>query len=637
MTLVGLQNVALSYGGPPLIANVSFAIGEGERVFLLGRNGAGKSSLLRAITGEMEPSVGIVTRRNGLRITELSQRLPDDLDDSAIGVSEVVASGFPGFGARLAEYHHRLHTLSASPTMFELNEIDRLHGEIEREGGFSKEPQIERALDAVGVERDAEWDSLSVGRKRRVLLARAIVSRPDLLILDEPTNHLDVATIEWLEEFLREYEGSILVVTHDRAFLRRLATRVLLVDRGEVRDYPGDYASYLRRREEDDDARKNSERVADRALDREEAWAKQGVKAQRCRAEARLSALAKMRDERRARRAAVGRVKTDIANGVRSGDLVIDVKDLCYSWSPQTAPLFRDFTTDIRRGDKIGVMGPNGSGKTTLLRVLLGELAPTTGTLRHGAQLQIAYFDQLHAELDETKSVARNVSPDDFVVVGSGKRHIVSFLSDFLFKKEQIHRSVKDLSGGERNRLLLARLFTRPSNVLVLDEPTNDLDAETVDVLEELLIEYTGTVLLVSHDREFLNRVVTSTFVLEGDGVVGEYVGGYDDWVAQKKRQLVERAAASAETVKKAKDAKNAAVGKGARKRTYAENLEVAQLPARIESLEIEKTKLLATMSDPTFYSKPPAEVARATRRLDEVSTEIETIYARWLELESLA
>ncbi len=639
MTLISLQDLTIGYGGPPLLSNVNVSIEENERVGLLGRNGTGKSTLLKVILGEFEPQAGIVTRKTGLSVAQLAQRLPEEtaFANAHIAARDVVAAGFPGWGKNLADYHILLHSLEAHATPAQLKEVDRLHALIERAGGFTKEPEIERALDAVGVDPDADWDALSVGRKRRVLLARAIAPAPDLLVLDEPTNHLDIDAIEWLEGFLRDYDGSLLVVTHDRAFLRKLATRVLLVDRGRVKSYACGYDTFLVRREADAEAEANAELLRDKLLAKEEEWNKQGVRAQRCKAEARVSALLKMREERRERKAVIGRVKAEVNEASRSGDLVIDVKGLSFGYR-EGGPIVSDLTTQVRRGDKIGLIGKNGAGKTTLLKLLLGELEPTAGTVRHGTKLEVAYFDQLHTNLDESKSVARNVAADDFVYIGGRRKHIVAFLSDFLFRKDQIHRSVRDLSGGERNRLLLARLFTRASNVLVLDEPTNDLDAETVDVLEELLVDYTGTVLLVSHDREFLNRVVTSTMVLDGQGGVSEFVGGYDDWLRQRGRD--ESLALPSNGVSKgskggAAVAPKIAVEKG-RKRTYGESIEAKALPGKIEQLEGERAKLLATLSDPSFYGKPPAEVSRATDRLAAVGNELELAYARWEELESL-
>jgi ABC transport system ATP-binding/permease protein len=624
VSLIDCREVAFGYGGRPLVENASFAIEENSRVALVGRNGAGKSSLLDVIRGVLPPLRGGVTRKTGLRITMLEQRVP--LADRGTARA-VVATGLPQWGEQLAEYHRLAHALTESSTPAELAEFDRLQRMIEANGGFQREPEIERALERVGVDPEEDWSTLSIGRRRRVLLARAIVSAPDLLILDEPTNHLDIAAIEWLEEFILKWRGSVIFVSHDRAFARRIATHVLLVDRGRVVPYDCSYDAFVVRREADDEALATAEKLADKVLAKEEAWAKQGVKARRTRADARLRELGRMRDERRMRRSVVGKVKIGTQDAVRSGDLVVDLKDVGFSYD--VAPIVRDFTTQIQRGDKIGLIGPNGAGKTTLLRLILGELTPTHGVIRHGSKLEIAYFDQAHAKLDETRTVGENVTPGDFVIVGGQRRHIVGFLGDFLFRPDQIRGSVKDLSGGERNRLLLARLFTRPTNVLVLDEPTNDLDAETVDVLEDLLIEYAGTVLVVSHDREFLNRVVTSTMVFEGDGRVAEYVGGYDDWLRQRSIDPTAAAAASSP-----RGGRNVAAAPARKKLTYSENLELAALPAKIESLEIEQAALHAALADPALYTRDGQEFATRSTRLELVAAELTTAYRRWEELE---
>ncbi len=598
MNLVNLRDVAFGHGGPPLFTGVDLVIRRGERIGLVGRNGAGKSTLMDLIRGEIEPDAGSILRTQGLRVATLPQRLPSVLDGT---VFDVVESGL----------------------------LDGQRG-VETDS-FDHGARVERVSSRVGLDPTADYESMSVGMKRRVLLARALVRDPDLLLLDEPTNHLDIDGIEWLEQFLLRQKAALLFVTHDRAFLRCLATRVLCIDRARVLDFTCDYDTYLRRREADLDAEATFEAEEAKALSREEAWAKQGVKARRTRSQARLRALEELREERRSRRKRPGDARMKLVEAERSGNLVVELKDVGFQYDDR--PIVRGLTTSVMRGDRIGVMGPNGSGKTTLLRLLLGEAAPTTGTIRHGVKLEIAYFDQLHAELDEDRTVAENVVEGDVVIIGDRRRHVVGYMRDFLFEKEQLNRSVRFLSGGERNRLLLARLFTRPSNVLVLDEPTNDLDAETVSLLEGLVADYAGTVLLVSHDREFLNNVVTSTLVLEGGGRVGEYVGGYDDWLLQRPAPPVVE-----EKPRPKRSRTAAALPRGApRRRTYGEQLEIDALPSRIEELESEKRRIHGAMSDPAFYARDAKEMATVTNRLADVDAELDKSYVRWQELEELS
>lgn len=630
MPLVTLQKLTCSHGGPPLFAEVDLAIETGDRIGLLGRNGTGKTTLLRLIQGEIEPTAGAVFREADLRIATMAQRLPDAFDGS---VFDVVADGLGSGGERLKQYHHLTLALADGASNEQLGQLDRLQRQIERDGGFAQEQKVDSAISRIGLDPDSQVASLSVGMKRRVLLAQALASEPQLLILDEPTNHLDLEGIEWLETFLSKFTGAFICVTHDRAFLRSLANRIVYVDRGRVKSYACDYDTAQRRRGEDLEAEQKAAAELDRKLKREEEWDKQGIKARRTKAVARVKALEKLREERRSRARSIGTARVETARVERSGNLVAELLDVSFAYDGGPA-LIDGLTTMIMRGDKVGVMGPNGTGKTTLLRLILGELEPTRGTIRHGVNLEIGVFDQLHRNLDDDATVAQNITPNDFVEVGDGRRrHIIGYCQGFLFSKEQIKAPVRHLSGGERNRVLLARLFARPSNLLVLDEPTNDLDAETIEVLEERLVDYPGTVLLVSHDREFLNNVLTSTLVLEGNGRVGEYFGGYDDWLVQRpspaEPQPAKKATATTPSGRDRKTRKS-----GTRMLSRAEREELAGLPGRIETLEAELARLHEKMGDPTFYSGDPQEIGRATGRLKEVQAELETTYARWEELD---
>ena len=635
MPLLQLQNIHLAFGGPLLFDGASLRIERGERVALVGRNGTGKSTLLRVVSGELPPDDGDVTKEPGARIARLEQQVPRDISGP---VFDRVADGVGELGRLMAEYH-RLGVELAHDDGGQhdrlLQELEEVQHQLEAKGGWQLHNRVETAVTRLGLDADAEVSALSGGLKRRVLLARSLVSEPDLLLLDEPTNHLDIPSIEGLEELLVGFSGALLFVTHDRTFLRRLATRIVDLDRGRLKSYPGNYDTYLRKKEEELEVEAEHAALFDKKLAQEEAWIRQGIKARRTRNEGRVRVLQKMREERRARRQKTGQVKLRTDEAERSGKKVIEVKNasFAYDGGPQAGQnIIGDFSTLVRRGDKIGVIGPNGSGKTTLLRLLLGDLPPDTGTVEHGTRLEIAYFDQLRAALDEERSVADNVADGaDKIQVGDNSRHVISYLQDFLFPPAQARSPVKSLSGGERNRLLLARLFTRPFNVLVMDEPTNDLDAETLELLEELLFDYSGTLLLVSHDRAFLDNVVTSTLVLEGDGRVGEYVGGYSDWLRQRPQ-------AREEAEEKKADERRERPAKKARpkKRSYKENRELEVLPAQIEALESEQRSLHSKLSDPDFYKQAGDEVAAVRERLEALEGELETAYARWEELESL-
>ncbi|TCT24197.1 ATP-binding cassette domain-containing protein [Thiobaca trueperi] len=635
MTLLSLDSINLSYGLPPLLDEVSVTIDRGERICLIGRNGAGKSTLLRIIAGEVSADGGHVRVAQGIRIAKLAQEIPRE--QTAATVFEVVADGLGELGALAQEYFRLSHGLSANAGADELARLAQVQQQLDDRNGWEIERRTERVISRLGLDAEASFQSLSGGLQRRVLLARALVTEPDLLLLDEPTNHLDIDAIDWLEGFLVDFPGSLLFVTHDRRFLQRVATRILELDRGRITDWPGDYANYLRRREERLHAEAMAAEQFDRKLAEEEVWIRQGIKARRTRNEGRVRALKALREERSERRVQLGTARLRVSDTERSGKLVVEAEGVTYGWGER--PVIRDFSTLILRGDKIGVIGPNGAGKSTLLKLLLGDLEPQSGHIRRGTSLQIAYFDQLRAQLDLEKSVQDNVAGgSDQVEVDGASRHVLSYLKDFLFTPERARQPVKALSGGERNRLLLAKLFTRPANLLVLDEPTNDLDTETLELLEDLLVQFAGTLLLVSHDRAMLDNVVTSTLVFEGDGRVCDYVGGYEDWLRQRPAPVT-----PARTVEsQAKPVASATAGadsvkakRGADRLSYKETRELAELPARIETLEQEQAALHVRLADPALYQSEGGEAAKVKARLGEVDAGLEEAYARWESLEA--
>ncbi|MBN2886262.1 MAG: ATP-binding cassette domain-containing protein [Chromatiaceae bacterium] len=625
MTLLSLESVSLSYGLPPLLEEVSFAIERGERLCLLGRNGCGKSTLLKLIAGDIEPDSGVVRASGSLRVARLEQEVPAGREAR---VFEVVAEGLGALGALVRDYLQLSHSLDATAGEEALARLAQLQQQLEDGDGWAIEQRVERVISRLGLDADAAFAALSGGLQRRVLLARALVSEPDLLLLDEPTNHLDIDSIDWLESFLLEFPGALLFVTHDRRFLQRLATRILELDRGRLTDWPGDYANYLRRREERLHAEAQAAAHFDRKLAEEEVWIRQGIKARRTRNEGRVRALESMREERRARREQQGRARLQLGEAERSGKLVVEAEGVSHGWGERL--VVRDFSTLILRGDRIGIIGPNGVGKSTLLKLLLGELEPQQGRIRRGTNLQVAYFDQLRAQLDLERSVQDNVAEGrDQVEVEGRSRHVLSYLKDFLFTPERARQPVKALSGGERNRLLLAKLFTRPANVLVLDEPTNDLDVETLELLEELLTNFQGTLLLVSHDRELLDNLVTSSLVFEGEGRVGEYVGGYSDWLRQRPAPEPPAQAQVRPAPPPPARARPASV-----RLSYKEGRELAELPERIEALESEQASLQQRLADPALYREAGDAAGALRSRLDEVEQALEAAYARWESLE---
>ncbi|MCM2263987.1 MAG: ATP-binding cassette domain-containing protein [Desulfuromonadales bacterium] len=628
MALITLRNITLAFGGPPLFDGVNLQIEPGERLCLLGRNGTGKSTLLKLIAGELPPDGGEIHRQQGLKVALVAQDVPHELAGT---VFDIVAAGMGNAAGLLASYHHVAHRLATEGGATLLLELEKLQHRMEESGAWSLHQEVERILNRLSLDADAEFSALSGGTKRRVLLARALVAAPDILLLDEPTNHLDIDTILWLEEFLGKNIKTLVFVTHDRAFARRLANRVAELDRGRLFAFDCAYDQFVERREALLEAEVTRQALFDKKLAQEEVWIRQGIKARRTRNEGRVRALKKLREEYRQRRERQGTARLQLQEGERSGALVAEVEGISYAWDGK--PLIRDFSTTILRGDRIGIIGRNGSGKTTLLRLLLGELKPQSGNVRLGTRREVIYFDQLREQLDLQATVQDNIGGGNDTVVINGKpRHIIGYLQDFLFSPERARTPVHILSGGERNRLLLAKLFTRPANVLVMDEPTNDLDAETLELLEDLLLDYSGALLLVSHDRDFLNSVVTSTLVLGDDGAVDEFVGGYDDWLRQTQEQTP-----AAPAVKKAPQDKPKPPRERPRKLTFKEEQELAELPARIAALEEEQTAILATLADPEFYKSAGTEVGRLNTRLPELEQELVAVYARWEELETLA
>lgn len=621
--LLSIRNLDFSIGGPLLLENVNLDIEPGERVCLVGRNGAGKSTLMKLMAGEITPDDGQVVTGTGVRIARLKQEVPADATGT---VFDQVAAGLGDVGALLVEYHH------LSQGEFDADALARIQAKIEAVDGWDLDQQVEKVLDKLELDGEMPFERLSGGMKRRVLLGQALVQRPDVLLLDEPTNHLDIEAIEWLEVFLKGFAGSLVFVTHDRRFLQALATRIVEIERGQVTSWPGDWNNYLRRVEERAHAEALENERFDKRLAEEEVWIRQGIKARRTRNEGRVRALKRMREERAQRRERQGQVSMSVANAAKSGKKVIEAKALFFAWEGK--PMVTDLSTTIMRGDRIGLIGPNGSGKSTLLKLLLGQLQPDQGEVRVGTGLEIAYFDQHRAVLRDDWSAAENVSEGrEFVEINGKTKHIIGYLQDFLFTPERARAPITKLSGGERNRLLLARLFAKPSNLLVMDEPTNDLDAETLDLLEEMLAEYPGTLLLVSHDRAFLDNVITSCLVLEGHGQVGEYVGGYSDWLRQ-------RASASVQTKSETDSS-----GAGARpekpvaakppKLSYKLARELEQLPGTVEKLEAEIAALGQQMNDPDFFRQDAAAVARASEQAQALQAELDSAYQRWEELES--
>jgi ATP-binding cassette subfamily F protein uup len=628
MSIIRLRNISVSFGGPAILEKISLSIDAGERVCLLGRNGTGKSTLMKVIAGDIMPDTGEIERQQDLVTAKLEQQVNIGQGGPAF---DVVAQGLGESADLLQAYHHAIHNLATSPGSRAEAELEKAQHAVEVAGAWQLNQQVESILSRMKLDGDAQVESMSGGMKRRVLLARALVQKPGLLLLDEPTNHLDISAIAWLEEQLLAFNGALLFVTHDRAFLRKLATRIIDLDRGELKSYPGDYDTFLKRKDEFLKAEAEANARFDKKLAQEEAWIRQGIKARRTRNEGRVRALQKLRNEFRQRRDLVGQASMKITAAERSGKLVVEATGVDFSY--QGTPLVADFSTTILRGDRIGVIGPNGAGKTTLLNILLGKLEPHQGKIRIGSNLAVAYFDQMKAQLDEEASVIDNVAHGRERIDINGKsKHIIGYLQEFLFSPERARSPVKSLSGGERSRLLLARLFSQPANVLVLDEPTNDLDIETLELLEELLLEFSGTVLLVSHDREFLNNVVTSTLVFEGDGKVAEYVGGYDDWIRQRQVDPFSEVPLKNAAVTRTRETRP---GKAA-KLSYKDQRELDTLPEKIETLEIQVQRLTDEMSTAEFFQQDKEVIVATQQQLEQANAELEHCYKRWEELESV-
>jgi len=626
MSIFSVDNLCLAFGTHVLLDHAAFSLEKGERVCLIGRNGTGKTTLMRLIQGNMQADEGDVHKKEGLRIASLSQEVPHEASGS---VFDIIASGLGQAANLLQEYNHVLHDVASGDTDA-LKKMERVQHELEDVDGWSMVQKVEETISRLQLSADDLIENLSGGLKRRVMLAKALVNEPDILMLDEPTNHLDIESILWLEVFLKTYSGCVLFITHDRVFLQNVATRILELDRGLLASFPGDYQTFLRRKEEMLHAEEKSNELFDKKLAQEEVWVRQGIKARRTRNEGRVRALKAMRDERSQRRNLQGKAKLELDDKKNSGKLVVEVEKISFQYEGQD--IVRNFSTTILRGDRIGIIGPNGVGKTTLLNLLLGELAPQSGQVKLGTKLEIAYFDQLRDQLDQEKSILENIGQGrEFVSINGRDRHVFSYLRDFLFSSERAKVSVKALSGGERNRLLLAKLFTRPANLLVLDEPTNDLDSDTLELLESLLVEYQGTLIIVSHDRSFLNNVITSSLVFEADGL-NEYIGGYDDWLRQRKDPIAavtEKTAQLKSTPAVKKETAPTAV------LSSKEQRELDALPGKIEKLEKEQSELESIIAEPEFYQQEQQLVDAKLADLEALNQKLDIVYARWDALES--
>ena len=628
MALISLQDITLAYGGPPLFEHMDLQLEQGERVALLGRNGVGKTTLMKVMAGQLQTDSGKVIYQRGIRVTHLPQEVPAGI---AGNVFDLVLSGLGDRVKLLSDYHHVNHRLQTEYSDQLMRQLETLQAEMDHTQGWETNREVEEVISHVKLDPETPFEQLSGGQKKRAVLAKALVLKPEVLLLDEPTNHLDIESIDWLEGFLKGYPGTLFFVTHDRTFMTHLATRIVELDRGRLFSWACDYPTFLERKQMALDAEDAEWSRFEKKLEQEEIWIRQGIKARRTRNQGRVVALERLREQKRAQRRVIGKVRMNAQVTEPSGHLVAKVHHVTHGYGEKC--LIRDFTAKIMRGDKIGVIGPNGCGKTTLLRLLLGQIEPQKGSVHVGKGLEIAYYDQLREQLDLEKTVAQNVCESgDTVTINGKSKNIIGYLQDFLFSPDRARTPVKILSGGERNRLFLARLFVKPSNMLVMDEPTNDLDVETLELLEELLVDYKGTVLLVSHDRSFLNNVVTSTIAMEGEGVVREYPGGYDDWLSQ--RPVKREAPVSKKTA--SQGSSNSSENQMKTRISPEEQRELAGLLKKIGKIELEQEKIYATMAEPGFYQKDPKEISRIKLQAEAFSAELAKMYDRWESLEKL-
>lgn len=626
MALINIQNVNLTFGGPVIFDGINLSIEQGEKVSLIGRNGTGKSTLLKLISGIISPDSGTVGIEKSIRVAFLPQEIPADIEGS---VFDVIAGGLQGHFDIVRRYHTVVNKLSADNSPALLEELNRLHDSLDSVNGWELQQQVDKIISQFGFDPDFTFNSLSAGLKRQVLLGKTLAGQPHILLLDEPTNHMDIDSIKKLEDFLIHFSGTLIFVTHDRTFLRKVASRIVELDRGKLFSQNCNYDTFLIRKQAMLEAEEVENKLFDKKMAKEEQWIRQGIKARRTRNEGRVRELEKMRETRKSRRHRSGVVNMQLHEGGQSGKIVAKVEQINFVYGKKV--VISNFSTTIIQGDRVGIIGPNGIGKTTLLAILLGKLKPLSGKVRIGTGIQLTYFDQLREQLDETKNVRENIGDgNDILTINGSNRHVIGYLKDFLFSPEQAQSQISRLSGGERNRLLLARLFTRPSNLLVLDEPTNDLDAETLELLEELLMKYKGTILLVSHDRSFINNIVTSTIVFEKKGVVKEYIGGYDDWLKQRSEEVKEK-----KTGTKTKQQTRYPQKKN-RKLGYMEKRELSSLPEKIEKLEAQQEELHQVMSSPDFYKKSKSEIVKITEKVESLKGVLSKTYKRWEELEEL-
>ena len=626
MPLIRLNNVSIAYGTHALLDNADFQLDPGEKVGLLGRNGEGKSTLMKIIAGNVHADNGEVWRQSEIKMAWLEQS--PDLDNEAT-IYDAVASGLGELGEWISQYHHLLETMDGGEQS--LNQLGALQHKLETHNGWHFQQRVEATLSKLNLPADVKIGSLSGGWKRRVALAQALVIEPEVLLLDEPTNHLDFESIAWLEEQVLAFQGAVLFVTHDRAFLQKLATRIVDLDRGQLISWPGNYQDYLRRKAAalEDEANQNAE--FDKKLAKEEVWVRQGIKARRTRNEGRVRALKRLRAERAERRNVQGTTKLNLNKGETSGKKVIEATDVSFAYGDKA--IVKNFSARIQRGDKIGLLGPNGAGKSTLLKLLLKQLVPTSGTVEQGTKIQLAYFDQLREQLDPEITVADTVADgSEFIEIAGEKRHVMSYLADFLFAPARARSPVKSLSGGEKNRLLLARLFTKSANLIIMDEPTNDLDLETLEMLEEKLVNYEGTLLLVSHDRAFLDNVVTSVFVFEGEGTVNEYIGGYAEWFALAEQRKKQQVTKKVEDLSKKEKPKTVTK----KKLSFKDKKELEELPGQIDQLETEQVKLTEKIGSAEFYKQEQDQIQITLKKLQETEEKLEQAYQRWDELEAM-